>query len=238
MPMPSAALASAYAIPKAHVNIVSYQWWETRKDRTRGHTSRDEATRSGTHIASAARVSRTVDATADHPVCGLGLYKHDHLLCVKGQPHCPTCYSGTLVPAERPNPTTEPTAPVTLGRSHNGRPAPPARRRFAPPGLVIRPSQPSKMSDAISHSNKPPLVASSVAAHPSPAPLQDHRHLNNRGVGSSHPVKLKIDESKGQLKGPQGLYRDTVRNLAKRFESPGSPTPDQVDTDPKRVFHG
>jgi hypothetical protein len=209
------------------VNIASYQWSETRKDHTREHTSRDEAIRSGTPTASAARVSRTVDATADHPVCGLDLYKHDHLLCVKGQPHCPTCYSGTLGPAERPNSTKEPTTPAPLGRSLNGLPAPPARRRFAPPGLVIRPSQPSKLSDSAS---KPPLVSTtSAAAHPSPAPLQDHRHLNKIDVGSSHPIKPKIDENqgqlKGQLKGPQGLYRDTVRNLAKRFESPGSSIP-------------
>jgi hypothetical protein len=238
VPTPFVALASVYAIPKARVNVVTYQWSETRKDRTREHTSRDEATRSGTHTAFAARVSRTVDATADHPVCGLNLYKHDHLLCVKGQPHCPTCYSGTLGPGAGPKPTTEPTAPVTLGRSHVGRPAPPARRRFAPPGLVIRPSQPSKLSDSFSHSSKPPLVSTTTpAAHPSPAPLQDHRHLNKIDVGSSHPVKPKIDEGKGQLKGPQGLYRDTVRNLAKRFESPVSPTPDQEGTNTRRMFH-
>jgi len=192
---------------------------------------------SGTPIASAAKVSRAASASADTSVCGLELYKHDHLLCVKGQPHCPTCYSGTLGPAERPNPVTGPTTPLSLGRSHNGRPAPPARRRFAPPGLVIRPSQPSKLCDSVPHSSEPPLVPTTPAAHIYPAPLQDHRHLNNRDIGSSHPSKPKIDENKGQLKGPEGLYRDTVRNLAKRFESPVTPHPDQVGTNSRRVFH-
>ena len=151
-----------------------------------------------------------------------------------GQPHCPTCYNGAFGPAERPDSPTDSTAPTD--RSLNGRPAPPAsRRRFAPPGLVLQQPQPSKLSE--SRPNRHLLVSPSLSTAPIPAPLRDNQNLNSRDIGNSHQIKPKPEDCKGQLKGTQGLYRETVRNLAKRFELPGSPTPDQVGQNPRRMFY-
>jgi len=158
-----------------------------------------------------------------------------------GQPHCLTCYDSTAGQSERLEPPTGPTTPAPSGQSHNGRPAPPAsRRRFAPPGLVLQQSQPLKPSDSEARPNRPPLdsPSSSSSTAPVPAPLRDNRSLNSRDIGNSHLIKPKPDGCKDQLKGTQGLYRETVRNLAKRFELPGSPTPDQAGNTPRRMFHG
>ena len=169
-------------------------------------------------------------------VCGLDLYKHDHLLCAKGQPHCPTCYNDTLGRRARPDPTTESTTLTPPRTSYNSRPAPlTGGRRFAPPRLVIRPSQPSNMSDSGSHPREEPLVSTTSAAQSSPEPLREHGHLNDRGIGSTQPFEDVKDESKGQLKETQGLYRETVRNLAKRFESSGSSVPNPINTISRRI---
>jgi len=155
-----------------------------------------------------------------------------------GQPHCPTCYNGAFGPAERPDSPTDPTAFSPTDRSLNGRPAPAAcRRRFAPPGLVLQQSQPLKLSESESRPNRHLLVSPSLSTAPIPAPLQDNRSLNSRDIGNPHLIKPKPDDCKGQLKGTQGLYRETVRNLAKRFELTSSPTPDQVGKTPRRMFY-
>ena len=173
-----------------------------------------------------------------NPVCGLDLYNHDHLLCAKGQPHCPTCYIDTLGRGNGPDPTSESTTLAPPRRSYNSRPAPlTGGRRFAPPGLVVRTSQPSNLPNSVLHSSKRPLVSttSASAAQSSPAPSQDHGHLNDRGIGSSQPFEDVKDDSKGQLKGTQGLYRETVRNLAKRFESSDNSVPDPINTISRRI---
>lgn len=169
-------------------------------------------------------------------VCGLALYQHDHALCVKGLPHCPTCYEATLGFGQHTKLPAETTTLPSAGRTNNGRPAPPAtRRRFAPPGQVILQPQPSKLSDCASRSNGTSTSSIQSVVSSSPAPLRDHPHQNVPDFGRSQLVKHKSDDRHGQLKETQGLYRDTVRNLAKRFELQGNPTADQAGIINRRV---
>jgi hypothetical protein len=207
--------ASVCASRKVHANTVNYPSSEMRRDLTKGPMSGDEAILSGTHTASAAKVSRAGILMADSPVCGLALYKHDHLLCPKGHPYCPSCYESTVGASEIQDPPTE---THTANTTRDIRPAPPSRRRFAAPGSVIAQAPQLVSSNATSQSIRSTTSVKPASFRP-PAPLQDHRHANNRDEHTHHLDTPRMDIRSGQPKDTQGLYRDTVRNLAKRFES-------------------
>jgi len=149
--------------------------------------------------------------------CGLGLYKQEHLLCVMGRPYCLSCYDDTLKTAKRHDvPADTMTIPP---RTKDGRPAPPGRRRFAPPGLVI-PTPQSTSSSTAPHRHSPPspLSASITNVTDQPTPASSSSKAPDRNsVNHLTPAAISTE-----LKGPRGQYRNTVRSLAERFEPPPS----------------
>ena len=151
--------------------------------------------------------------------CGLGLYRQEHLLCVMGRPYCLSCYDDTLKTAKRHDvPAETKTIPP---RTKDGRPAPPGRRRFAPPGLVI-PAPQSASSSTAPHRHSPPSPLSASTTN-----IKDQPSLASSSSKAPDQQSIIIPTPTAistELKGPRGQYRNTVRSLAERFEPPPSIT--------------
>jgi len=144
-------------------------------------------------------------------VCGLALYQHYHLLSLQGQPHCPSCYEHTLGTPKSLSLSRGIAA--YSGRTHITKPTPPAnQRRFAPPGLVIPRDHPVAEKQSSDISIPPANLLAAV-------PLRAQINHNNCDNESQRPGQHIPKDHSIQTKETQGLYRDTVKNLAKRFES-------------------
>lgn len=158
-------------------------------------------------------------------VCGLGLYKHDHLLSVQGHPYCPSCYDSILQPARASTRRSNHTI------STPGMPAGPStsRRRFAPPGLVVVRTQPPDASST--QPQKPLDTLPAASALVAAVPLQICLPLNDNGGDCDipHLLRPKDIDPTNPSKTTQGLYRGTVKDLARRFELPDKVGPGQMD---------